>query len=69
VKKDNDTPEIAIHAEILALLTQEAREGSTQAMVALDRALRAIERQNRGDDVDAALHAELDEILGRDPDP
>jgi hypothetical protein len=50
------------------MLTEKARQGPTQAMVALDRARSAIERQNRADDVDAALDAELDEILGRDSD-
>ena len=37
--------EIASHEETLALLTEKAREGSTAAMIALERALRAAAKQ------------------------
>jgi hypothetical protein len=36
----NDQPTIADRAEVLELLTQKARQGSTSAMIALERALR-----------------------------
>jgi hypothetical protein len=32
--------EIATHSEVLEMLTEKAREGSTSAMIALERALR-----------------------------
>jgi hypothetical protein len=37
---DQSQPEIATRGEVLALLTEKAREGSTSAMIALERALR-----------------------------
>lgn len=36
--------QIADRAEVLRLLTEKAREGSTSAMIALERALRAEQR-------------------------
>jgi hypothetical protein len=37
---DQPQPEIATHDEVLEMLTEKAREGSTSAMIALERALR-----------------------------
>jgi hypothetical protein len=37
---DQSQPDIATRGEVLALLTEKAREGSTSAMIALERALR-----------------------------
>jgi hypothetical protein len=38
--------DIATHDETLKLLTEKAREGSTSAMIALERALRARARED-----------------------
>ncbi len=51
--------QIADRAEVLQLLTEKAREGSTSAMIALERALRA-EQKDRD-----PLDDELDRILGK----
>jgi hypothetical protein len=51
--------EIATRDEVLALLTAKAREGSTSAMIALERALRA--RADAADDDDLAR--ELDALI------
>jgi hypothetical protein len=51
--------QIADRAEALAMLTEKAREGSTSAMIALERALRA-EKKDRD-----PLDDELDRILGK----
>ncbi len=50
--------EIASREEVLAMLTEKARKGQTGAMIALERALRAAERKERGQ-----LDDELDRIL------
>ena len=50
--------EIANREEVLALLTERARKGQTGAMIALERALRAVEREEREE-----LDSELDRIL------
>ena len=42
------------------MLTENARQGYTGAMIALERALRAAERKERGE-----LDAELDRILAK----
>jgi hypothetical protein len=49
--------EILSRSEVLALLSQKAREGSTSAMIALERALRARERDEDevGDAIDRIL--------------
>ena len=49
--------QIADRAEVLQMLTEKAREGSTSAMIALERALR-VEQKDRG-----PLDDELDRIL------
>ncbi len=36
----DDKPEILTREEVLGLLSQKAREGTTSAMIALERALR-----------------------------
>jgi hypothetical protein len=41
--------------EVLTLLSQKAREGSTSAMIALERALRAQDREQ----------SEIDEVIDR----
>jgi hypothetical protein len=51
-------PEIASRGEVLAMLTEKAREGLTGAIIALERALRAAERKDREE-----LDNELDRIL------
>jgi hypothetical protein len=53
--------EIASHDEVLELLTQKAREGSTAAMIALERALRAVAKQRQDDEVDATINRLLGE--------
>ena len=50
--------EIASREEVLAMLTEKARQGQTGAMIALERALRAAEREEREE-----LDTELDRIL------
>lgn len=54
-------PEIASRAEVLALLTEKAREGSTSAMIALERALRAAGEK---DELDRELRRLLDKWRG-----
>ena len=44
---ENAEPTIASRDEVLAMLTEKAREGQTGAMIALERALRAAERKER----------------------
>ena len=44
----DEAPEILSRAEVLALLSQKAREGSTSAMIALERALRTGEDEASG---------------------
>ena len=51
--------QIADRAEVLAMLTEKAREGSTSAMIALERALR-VEQKDRD-----TLDDELDRLLGK----
>jgi hypothetical protein len=51
-------PDIASRNEVLEMLTEKARQGYTGAMIALERALRAAERNERGQ-----LDTELDRIL------
>ena len=53
--------EIATRDEVLALLTVKAREGSTSAMIALERALRA---RDQGED---ELDDELERLIQRKP--
>jgi hypothetical protein len=54
------TSEILTHEETLKILSQQARDGSVTAAVALERALRP---EGPGqEDIDA----ELDRILGKD---
>jgi hypothetical protein len=53
--------EIATRDEVLALLTTKAREGSTSAMIALERALRA---RDQGED---ELEEELERLIQRGP--
>jgi hypothetical protein len=45
-----DEPEILSRTEVLALLSQKAREGSTSAMIALERALRIGQDEPPDDD-------------------
>jgi flagellar motor component MotA len=52
-------PEIATQSEVLEMLTEKAREGSTSAMIALERALRLDPEPNFVDD-------ELDRVLDGD---
>lgn len=54
----SDEDQILSRTEVLELLSQKAREGSTSAMIALERALRTREH-----DDDASLKDELDRIL------
>jgi hypothetical protein len=46
--------DVATHEETLRLLTEKAREGSTSAMIALERALRAA-ADNKEDEVGNAI--------------
>ena len=55
---ENAAPKIASREEVLAMLTEKACKGQTGAMIALERALRAVERQERDQ-----LDTELDRIL------
>ena len=55
---ENAEPTIASRDEVLAMLTEKARQGYTGAMIALERALRAAERKEREE-----LDSELDRIL------
>jgi hypothetical protein len=50
--------DILSRTEVLALLSQKAREGSTSAMIALERALRARDRaeEEDGDEPEADSH-------------
>ena len=52
--------EIASREEVLAMMTEKARKGQTGAMIALERALRAAERKERGE-----LDNELVRILAK----
>jgi hypothetical protein len=52
-------PEIATHSEVLEMLTEKAREGSTSAVIALERALGVDPEPNVVDD-------ELDRVLDGD---
>jgi hypothetical protein len=53
----SDEDQILSRTEVLELLSQKAREGSTSAMVALERALRARDRdeEESGDELDRIL--------------
>ena len=57
-----DEHEILTRTEVLALLSQKAREGQTGALIALERALRI------GGDNENDIDDELDRILGRQDD-
>jgi hypothetical protein len=60
---DQSQPEIATRGEVLALLTAKAREGSTSAMIALERALRqpsALRNEPWDDDDDDELERLLE---------
>ena len=57
---ENAAPKIASREEVLAMLTEKARQGYTGAMIALERALRAAERKEREE-----LDTELDRILAK----
>jgi hypothetical protein len=46
----SDEPEILRRTEVLELLSQKAREGSTSAMIALERALRIGQDEPRDHD-------------------
>jgi hypothetical protein len=52
----SDQPEIATRAEVLAMLTKEAREGSIEAAIALEEALRV----ESPDDLDDGLERLLE---------
>lgn len=54
--------QILSRTEVLALLSQKAREGSTSAMIALERALRARDRD--GDEIGTVLDQILEEAEG-----
>ena len=54
--------EIAGTEEVLAMLTEKARDGNVGAMVALERALRFQQR-----DREAELDAELERMLDNGP--
>ena len=56
---EHAAPEIASRDEVLAMLTEKARQGFTGAMIALERALRAAERKE---------HKEFDTELESHPD-
>jgi hypothetical protein len=53
-----EQPEIATREEVLALLTERARNGSTSAMIALERALRTTAKEDQDE-----LDAELDRLM------
>ena len=53
--------EIASHEETLRMLTEKAREGSTSAMIALERALRAAANQQEEDEVGNAIDRILEQ--------
>ena len=55
---ENAKRDIASRDEVLEMLTEKARQGYTGAMIALERALRAAERKERGE-----LENELNRIL------
>ena len=55
----SDDDRILSRTEVLELLSQKAREGSTSAMIALERALRI------GEDDEEGIGDELDRILGK----
>ena len=55
---ENAVPKIASRDEVLEMLTEKARQAFTGAMIALERALRAVERKEREE-----LDNELDRIL------
>jgi hypothetical protein len=60
---DQSQPDIATRGEVLALLTEKASEGSTSAMIALERALRkpaALRNEPWGDDDDDELERLLE---------
>ena len=58
----SDEDQILSRTEVLALLSQKAREGSTSAMIALERALRARDRDE--DEIGTVLDQILDEAEG-----
>jgi hypothetical protein len=54
----SDEDQVLSRTEVLELLSQKAREGSTSAMIALERALRARQHDENevGDTIDQILH-------------
>ena len=59
----DDQQQILTHNQVLVLLSEKARDGSTSAMIALERALRL----HRADgDAGDELDQELDRLLSRD---
>jgi hypothetical protein len=56
-EKMSDEDQILSRTEVLGLLSQKAREGSTSAMIALERALRAREHdmQNADDEIERII--------------
>ena len=58
----NGEDQILSRPEVLALLSQKAREGSTSAMIALERALRARDRDE--DETGTVLDQILEEAEG-----
>jgi hypothetical protein len=58
----SDEDQILSRTEVLALLSQKAREGSTSAMIALERALRARDRDE--DEIGTVLDQILEEAEG-----
>ena len=58
----SDEDQILSRTEVLELLSQKAREGSTSAMIALERALRARDRDE--DEIGTVLDQILDEAEG-----
>ena len=58
----SDEDRILSRIEVLGLLSEKAREGSTSAMIALERALRARDRDE--DEIGTVLDQILDEADG-----
>jgi hypothetical protein len=53
-----DQPEIATRGEVLKMLTQMAREGSTSAMIALEEALRVEPPDELDDELERILRGD-----------
>ena len=58
----SDDDQILSRIEVLGLLSQKAREGSTSTMIALERALRARDRDE--DEIGTVLDQILEEAEG-----